>query len=266
MSIDPNPNGDFRIERDGPIATITLDRPAKRNALTGASLNQLEKLAEGFRDEPDIRAVIIRAEGDNFSVGADISAMGGAPQPTVQIRRSAEQGARLMRAIREIHQPTICVVQGIATGAATCIASACDFRIATTTARMGYGEVKLGINLMWNALPLAVELVGPARAKRLVMSGDLIDAETLHGWGFVDEIVAPDARDAAALAMAQRYAALPPVAVQMIKRSVNALSGALSASIMHADADQWLLGTRTADFAEAVSAFMEKRPGSFSGK
>lgn len=266
MSIDPNPDGDFRIERDGVIATITLSRPAKRNALTPASLGQLEKLAEGFRDEPDIRAVIIRAEGDHFSVGADLAAVGGSPQPTVQLRRSAEQGARLMRAIREIHQPTICVVQGIATGAATCIASACDFRVATTTARMGYGEVKLGINLMWNALPLAVELVGPARAKRLVMTGDLIDAETLHGWGFVDEVVEPDARDAAALAMAQRYAALPPIAVQMIKRSVNALSGALSASIMHADADQWLLGTRTADFAEAVSAFHEKRPGSFSGQ
>ncbi len=266
MSIDPNPDGDFRIVRDGAIATITLDRPAKRNALTPASLRQLETMAEGFRDEPDIRAVIIRATGDHFSVGADLSSVGGTPEPTVQLRRTAEQGARLMRAIREIHQPTICVVQGIATGAATCIASACDFRIATTTTRMGYGEVKLGINLMWNALPLAVELVGPARAKRLVMSGDLIDAETLHGWGFVDEIVATDARDAASLTMAQKYAALPPIAVQMIKRSVNALSGALSASIMHADADQWLLGTRTDDFVEAITAFQEKRPGDFSGR
>lgn len=261
---DTNPNGDFTVSREGAIATITLDRPAKRNALTPATLTQLERLAEGFRDEP-VRAVIIRAQGDHFSVGADLSSVGGAAQPTVQLRRSAEQGARLMRALREIHQPTICVVQGIATGAATCIASACDFRIATTTARMGYGEVKLGINLMWNALPLAVELVGPSRAKQLVMSGDLIDAETLYRWGFVDELVAPEARDAAALAMAQRYAALPPVAVQMIKRSVNALSGALSASIMHADADQWLLGSRTADFSEALTAFREKRPGEFTG-
>lgn len=266
MSVDPNPEGDFSIARDGAIATITLDRPAKRNALTPASLRQLEKLAEGFRDEPAIRAVILRAEGEHFSVGADLSSVGGTPEPTVQLRRTAEQGARLMRALREIHQPTICVVQGIATGGATCIATACDFRIATTTARMGYGEVKLGINLMWNALPLAVELVGPARAKRLVMTGDLIEAATLADWGFVDAVVGPEDRDAAALAMAQQYAALPPVAVQMIKRSVNALSGALSASIMHADADQWLLGTRTTDFAEAVSAFQQKRPGVFSGE
>ncbi len=265
MSADANPVGDFTIERDCAIATITLDRPAKRNALTPESLRQLQQLAEGLRDEPDIRAVIVRAEGEHFSVGADISAMGGKPEPTVQLRRTAEQGARLMRAIREIHQPTICVVQGIATGGATCIATACDFRIATTSTRMGYGEVKLGINLMWNALPLAVELVGAARAKRMVMTGDLIDAATLYDWGFVDDVVDTADRDSAALAMAQRYAALPPVAVQMIKRSVNALSGALSASIMHADADQWLLGTKTADFAEALTAFRDKRPGNYSG-
>ena len=257
--------GDFRVAIDGALATVTLDRPDKRNALSPASLVQLERIAEGFRDLPEVRAVIIRAEGRDFSVGADLSSVGGAPQPTVQLRRSAEQGARLMRALREIHQPTIAVVQGIATGGATCIATACDFRIADTTARMGYGEVKLGINLMWNALPLAVELVGPARAKRLVMSGDLVPAATLHGWGFIDELVEPDARDPAARDMAERYAALPPVAVQMIKRSVNALSGALAASIMHADADQWLLGTRTADFGEALDAFRGKRPGNFTG-
>ena len=257
--------GDFRIAVEGPIATVTLDRVERRNALTPQSLRQLEHIAEGFRDMADIRAVIIRAEGDHFSVGADLSSVGGSPQPTVQLRRTAEQGARLMRALREIHQPTICVVQGIATGAATCIASACDFRIAAVGARLGYGEVKLGINLMWNALPLAVELVGPARAKRLVMSGDLIGAETLHGWGFVDELVATERPDVAALEMAQRYAALPPIAVQMIKRSVNALSGALNASIMHADADQWLLGTRTEDFTEALTAFREKRTGEFTG-
>lgn len=266
MSIDANPEGDFRLSRDGMIATITLDRPAKRNALTLASLRQLERLAEGFREETDIRAVILRAEGDCFSVGADLSVFSGPPEPIVQLRRTAEQGARLMRAIREIHQPTICVVQGIATGGATCIATACDFRIATPSTRMGYGEVKLGINLMWNALPLAVELVGPARAKRLVMTGDLIDAGTLHAWGFVDEVVALGAQDAAALALAERYSALPPIAVQMIKRSVNALSGALSASIMHADADQWLLGARTTDSSEAMAAFREKRPGQFSGQ
>ncbi len=260
--------GYFRLDQQGAVVTITHDRADKRNALTPASMQQLKAMAESLADNVDARVVIIRAEGRDFSVGADIGGMGsggGAPPPTVQIRRTAELGARLMRAIREIHQPTICVIQGIATGGAACIATACDFRIGARSARIGYGEVKLGINLMWHALPLAIQTVGLARAKRLVMTGELLDADTMHHWGFLDELVDDGQQDAAAEVMAARYAALPPVAVQMIKRSANAYAGALDAAVMHADADQWLLGTRTGDFAEGIAAFFEKRPPSFTG-
>lgn len=259
--------GHFQLEQQGHIVTITLSRPEKRNALTSATLMQLKGMAEALADNQDARAVIIRAEGRDFSVGADIGGMGAGaePPPTVQVRRTAESGGRLMRAIREIHQPTICVIQGIATGGAACIATACDFRIGTPDARIGYGEVKLGINLMWHALPLAIQTVGLARAKQMVMTGALFDAETMRDWGFFDQVVALEQRDNAALAMAETYAALPPIAVQMIKRSANAYAGALDQSIMHADVDQWLLGTRTADFREGVGAFFEKRSARFTG-
>lgn len=255
----------IRVARADGVATITIDRPEKRNALTPAMLGQLRDIAEGFRDESETRAVIVRSEGPAFSVGADIGKMGDRPPQTVQLRRTAEDGARLMRAIREISQPTICVVQGIATGGATCIATACDFRIGTPEARIGYGEVKLGINLMWHALPLAIQTVGLSRGKRMVMTGELFDASTMREWGFFDELVPTGEQDARAGALAAQYAALPPVAVQMIKRSANAYAGALDAAIMHADADQWLLATRTPDFREGVAAFFEKRAPRFSG-
>ncbi len=259
--------GHFRLEQYGHIVTITLDRPEKRNALTPGSLMQLKAMAEALADNIEARAVIIRAEGRDFSVGADIGGMGAGvrPPPTVQARRTAELGSRLMRAIREIHQPTICAIQGIATGGAACIATACDFRIGTPDARIGYGEVKLGINLMWHALPLAIQTVGLARAKRMVMTGALFDAETMRDWGFFDDVVAADDKDEVARAMAENYAALPPIAVQMIKRSANAWAGALDQAVMHADTDQWLLGTRTEDFKEGVGAFFEKRKSDFSG-
>lgn len=257
--------GHFTVSRADGIAIVSLDRQAKRNALTSQSLLQLQHIAEGFSSEPAIRAVIIRGEGPDFSVGADIGQMGDRPPQTVQLRRTAEQGARLMRAIREIHQPTICVMQGISTGAATCIGSACDFRIGAKSARVGYGEVKLGINLMWNALPLAIQAIGLARAKRMVMTGELIDAATMHDWGFFDSLVETGDQDGAALDLARHYAGLPPIAVQMIKRSANAYAGALDAAVMHADTDQWLLATRTADFAEGVQSFFAKREPNFSG-
>jgi enoyl-CoA hydratase/carnithine racemase len=187
------------------------------------------------------------------------------PAPLAEARRAAQLGARVMRAVQGIDQPTICVLKGVATGGATCIATACDFRIAADGARAGYGEVKIGINLMWNALGPLIELVGPARAKRMVMTGALFDAEMLERWGLIDEIVPAGSEDARALALAADYATLPPLAVQMIKRSINAVSGALHAAVLHADADQWLLATQGADFAEALAAFREKRPGNFTG-
>lgn len=97
------------------------------------------------------------------------------------------------------------------------------------------------------------------------MTGALFDADTMLDWGFFDSVVAADERDAAALRMAEEFAALPPIAVQMIKRSANAWAGALDQAVMHADADQWLLGTRTDDFGEGIQAFFDKRPGDFSG-
>jgi enoyl-CoA hydratase/carnithine racemase len=97
------------------------------------------------------------------------------------------------------------------------------------------------------------------------MTGDLFDAETMREWGFFDRIVPEADLVAEAAALAQKYAALPPIAVQMIKRSANAYAGALDQAIMHADADQWLLATRTADFSEGVASFFEKRPPDFAG-
>lgn len=259
--------GHVRVEHDGAIAILTHDRADRRNALTSATLAQLKMIAEQLREEPGIRAVIIRAEGGDFSVGMDIAAIGSgaAPTPTVQARRDAELGARLMRALREIPQPVICAVQGVANGGGACIATACDFRIGSDDARIGYGEVKLGINLMWQALPLAIQAVGLARAKRMVMTGALFDAGTMRDWGFFETVVPRDGLDAAARELADELAALPPVAVQMIKRSANAWAGALDQAIMHADADQWLLASRSDDCTEAVSAFFARRPANFTG-
>jgi enoyl-CoA hydratase/carnithine racemase len=252
----------IRLTLDGPIATLTLARPERRNALTPAMLAALQHEAETLRTLPDIRAVLLTAEGPDFSVGADLADI-RTPARLVEARQSAEQGARTMRALLEIPQPTIAVLSGIGTGGGACLLTACDHRIAHPEARLGYGEVKIGIPLMWNALSPLVALVGPSRAKRLVLSGALHPAETLERWGLLDEL-SPDPL-AAARALAETYAALPPIALQMAKRSITTLAHALGPAILHADTDQFLLASRTADAREAITAFREKRPGAFKG-
>jgi enoyl-CoA hydratase/carnithine racemase len=261
-------SADIAVEKHGPIATVTLTRAHRGNALTRAMLAELESVARGFAADEETRAVIFRADGENFSYGADLDEMGGSggQRPsTLMLRRGAELGGKMMSAVQDIHQPTVCAVQGVATGGATCLATACDFRIASEEASLGYGEVKLGINLMWTALPTCVHLVGPARAKQMIMTGRLFDAATLADWGLIDETCPRAELDERAIAWAQGYAALPPIAVQMIKRSINRVVGALDAAIMHADVDQWVLGTRTEDFREAISAFQDKREPEFRG-
>ncbi len=257
----------IELARDGHIATVTINRPERRNAVTAEMMADLERISREFATDEQTRVVIFRAEGRDFSVGADLTASPSQRTGATMLmrRRAAEFGAQLMRSMQEIHQPTICAVQGIATGAGGCITSACDFRIGADNARIGYGEVKLGINLMWNAVPICVHLVGPARAKQMIMTGKLFDAPTLERWGFLDQMVPLADLDAAARAMAEEYAALPPISVQMIKRSINHVAGALDRAVMHMDADQWLLSSLSEDYKEAVSAFFDKRKPTFAG-
>ena len=250
----------------GEISTLTLKRPERRNALNVELMSALETAARSFADSHETRVVIVRGEGESFSAGADLSAGDGARrEPLVARRHAARLGGRMLRSILEIPQPTICEIQGVAIGGGACIATACDFRVAADDARIGYAEVRLGMNLMWNALPLCVGLIGPARTKRMLMTGALVPAPQLAEWGFVDECVPRARLEACARELAEELAALPPTAVQMIKQSVNAVSGALDSAVMHMDADQWLLTAQSQDFREGINAFREKRTPRFSG-
>ena len=256
----------LEIEQSGPITTVWLNRPEKFNALSVDLMAEVEQVSRSFLNAETTRVVVFRGRGKHFSAGADLKPdRAAARTPLVMRRRDSALGARMIRAILEIDQVTIAGLQGAALGGAVCLATACDFRIGSEDCFCGYPEVNLGMNLMWQALPLCVHLIGPARAKRMIMLGANENAQTLQDWGFLDEVVERERLDEAVIAMAGDYASQPPVAVQMIKQSINAVNSALDAAIMHMDTDQNLLTATTEDLREGMAAFLEKRKPEFKG-
>lgn len=259
----------LQISREGHIATITLNRPDKLNALSIALMDEIRLCAESFRNDAQTRVVIFAGAGPHFSAGADLNDPARAAlreEPILVRRRATHLGQRMIRALLEIEQITIAAIHGACVGGAACIATALDVRIGARGCFVSYPEIDLGMNLSWFGLPLCVRLVGPARAKRLVILGKREPAETLAEWGFLDEVVESERLLARAREIAAEYAAKPPMMAQMIKRSVNVISGAIDHAVMHMDTDQFLLATTTGDHAEAIAALRDKRPPAFEGE
>ncbi len=256
----------LRLDRRGAITIVTIDRSRRANSLSHAVLVELEHCAHSFRDDAMTRAVILIGAGKHFSSGADLDGFEFPDEePLVLKRRRTRMGARAFHAWQDIDQITIAAWRGAAMGGGACIATALDFRIGADDCFMQYPEVDLGLNLMWESLPTCVHLVGPHRAKRLVAGGERICGPELEAWGLLDKRVPADDVLDTALAFAENYAAKPPVAVQMIKQSVNRIAGALDRALMHMDTDQNLLTRRMQDHKHAVRQYRARQTAHFSG-
>ena len=259
----------LKIEKDNHIAIVIFNRPDKLNTLNIELMAEIIKVVQGFNNDEQTRVVIFTGAGKNFSCGVDLAD----PELIDRISsgtklmksRFLKQGPNMIREIYEMSQITIAAVNGFALGGGACIAAACDFRIGADNCKIGYPEINLGMNLSWKALPMCVHLIGPARAKQMVILGKKEDASTLLDWGFIDKVVPSQKLILAANEMALEYAAKAPFAAQMIKQSVNAISSAMDQAIMHMDADQYQLTTDSKDFKEGVQAFFDKRTPEFKG-
>ncbi|MGR8950283.1 MAG: enoyl-CoA hydratase/isomerase family protein [Gammaproteobacteria bacterium] len=254
------------LSHDGPIATVTFNRPEKANATNFGLLAEIEQVSLSFRDDLKTRVVIFTGAGNNFCSGMDLSDDNkDYGESLLQRRRTTRIGGRAIRAMCDIDQITIAAWSGAAVGGGAVITTATDFRVGTATAKICYPEVILGMNLMWFGLPLIVHLVGPARAKRLVAGAEWLNASQLLEWGLLDELTDDESPLPLANRWAQNYAEKPPIAVQMIKQSVNKLSSALDYSIMHMDVDQNVFTQSSKDNSEAVRAYLAKEKPTFIG-
>ncbi len=254
------------VERRGHVATVTFERPEKANALNAPLIEEIEQVALSFRDDARTRVVIFTGAGKHFSSGADLTGLEPPHDLLVMRGRRARIGERAIRALTGMDQITIAAMKGAAMGGGACLAMALDFRLGTRDCFMSYPEILIGVNLSWQSLPLCVHLVGPARAKRMVISGERFYAPTLIEWGALDEMVASETElMEKALEWADLYASRAPVPAQMIKRSVNAIVSTLDQAVMHMDFDQHALVSRSEDTEMARTSYLAKQEPRFRG-
>ena len=229
----------LKLEKRNKISFVSFTRTRSLNALNRETLRELIALNNELDNDTNTKVIVYRSEGKNFSAGADIKEQ-QKKLSKLQIWKS-NLGKEAIESILKLNQITIASLRGYCLGGAACIATACDFRVASETSLVAYPEIDLGMNLNWFGLPLLLRLVGPSKTKKMVISGEIENANDLFKWGFIDELYNDEDLDKKTVALAKKYALKPALPSQMIKRSVNALTYQNDKAIMHMDYDQFLL-------------------------
>jgi enoyl-CoA hydratase/carnithine racemase len=234
-----------RVDLEGPVASVTLDRPAKLNALSQALLEELIDVATALRAHDELKVVVIAGEGRAFCAGFDLAEV-AANDPARPPEGRADLGRQCADALDRIPAVTIASIHGHCVGGGVVLASACDLRYAASDTRFVIPEVELGIPLTWGGVPRLVRELGPARARELVMTARPFDGMEAERFGFVNRAVPAAELAAAVRDVVACLTALPALALRATKQQV-AIAADQLASTRHADAEAVLLAAAMRD-------------------
>jgi enoyl-CoA hydratase/carnithine racemase len=251
-------------EQEG-IATVTINRPEKLNALNEEVIARLTRVFEECRDLASTRAVILTGAGDRaFVAGADISVLSALDPGTA--KETAQRGQRLTLLMESIGKPVIAAINGFAFGGGLELAMACTVRLAAEGAKMGQPEVKLGLLAGYGGTQRLPRLVGKGRALELLLTGESIDAAEAHRIGLVNRVVKREALLDECRALAKKILAAGPVGVKLTIDAVNRGLDVGLAQGLEIEAELFGKVAATADMKEGTTAFLEKRAPKFTGK
>jgi enoyl-CoA hydratase/carnithine racemase len=251
------------VERAGDVVTLSLNRPAQRNALSRELMRDVTAALGALGTDPEVRVVVLGGRGPAFSAGHDLSEMVGLGLD--EYREIFELCTRMMTAVHELPQPVIARVHGTATAAGCQLVAACDLVVASSEARFATPGVKIGL-FCTTPMVEVTRSIGRKRALEMLLTGTPIDARTAAEWGLVNRVVAPDELDAATDQLARQIASASSLTVGLGKHAFyRQIDLGLDAAYDHCQ--EVMSENATAEDAqEGMSAFLEKRPPTWRGR
>jgi len=253
------------VEIAGGIATITINRPDKLNALNALTLNELEQAFEHCRSSESVRALIVTGAGEKaFVAGADIKEL--SEMTPLSAKELAYRGQQVLARVEHMGKPTIAMINGFALGGGLELALACNLRTAANTARMGLPEVSLGIIPGYGGTQRLSRVAGPAVAREWILTGEQFSAEEAHRVGVVNRIFSPADLKAGTLKMVETILSRGPVALRFAIEAINRGANIPQREGEILECDLFGLAASTEDMHEGMRAFIEKRKPSFKGK
>jgi len=251
-----------RLDREGGIAVLTIDRPEAKNALNLESIEAFSDVVDGLARDPALRAVVVTGAGGDFVSGGDLKDFLRLESPEAGKRMSQRTQSVLAR-LEALEVPVIAAIEGVALGGGAEVSLACDMRIASEAARIAFKQVSLGIMVGWGGGQRLLRIVGRSRALRLLLTGATLTAREAAAIGLVDEVAPAGQALEAALRLARQIAAQPAAAVRATKRALHHGAELPRAEAAAFEAECFGTLWQSPDHREAVAALMEKRSPEF---
>jgi len=251
------------VDRDGVAARVTLNRPEKRNALSLELMEELIGALETVAADAEVRAIVIDGAGPAFSAGHDLSEMIGRELPFYE--RLFDVCTVMMETIHRVPQPVIAKVHGVATAAGCQLVAACDLAVATADARFGTPGVKIGLFCSTPMVPLS-RAIGRKRALEMLLTGDLVDAETARDWGLVNHVVPAEELEDAVGRLVEKIARSSPLTVGIGKEAFYSQIELDEHRAYDLTKSVMAMNSLTGDAQEGMCAFLEKREPTWRGE
>ena len=252
------------LEKRGKVAVLTINRPDKLNALSSDVHKEGIHALEELKTDDSVRVLVITGAGEkSFIAGADISEFAG---KTAAEQRDVMNSPSFFNSLDNFPKPVIAMINGFCLGGGCELALACDIRTASDKAKLGQPEINLGIIPGGGGTQRLTNLIGEGRSMEMILTGDMIDAETAKTFGLVNHVFKVEELEEETFKMADKIAEKAPIALQMAKEAVKLASRSTLDEGLRREVDLFAICFSTEDKEEGVSAFLEKRKPQFKGK